>query len=235
MTRNPPGGHAAATQPGTSAAAAAPTRLPEAEPSSSAAAGSAAAGGGRLPEVVVHGREENLLGVANTGSEGYVGADQIAARPLLRPAEVLETVPGVVVTQHSGGRQGEPVLPPRVQPRPRDRFADDRGRLPVNLPSHAHGQGYTDLNFLIPELVADVRYRKGPYFADEGDFASAGAVHVDYVTALDRGFVTVEGGSYGYARALLADSAPLLGGTLLYAFEFTHDDGPWTSRRRSRR
>ena len=207
----------APTQPATVATQ--PARLPESGvPSSS---------DGRVAEVVVHGRAENLLGIANTGSEGYVGAEQIAARPLLRPGEVLETVPGVVITQHSGAGKANQFF---LRGYNLDHGTDLRttvAGLPVNLPSHAHGQGYTDLNFIIPELVSDVSYRKGPYFADEGDFSSAGAIHLGYVDTLDKGIVTLEGGSYGYARGLVADSAPFLKGNLLWAFEFTHDDGPW--------
>lgn len=182
---------------------------------------------GRTPDVVVHGRAENLVGVADTASQGYVGARQIAERPLLRPGEVLETVPGVVVTQHSGsGKANQFFLRGFNLDHGTDLSTTVAG-LPVNLPSHAHGQGYTDLNFLIPELVADVQYRKGPYFADKGDFASAGAIDIDYINTLPKGILSLEGGSYGYGRALVAKSSPLLNGNLLYAFEMVHDDGPW--------
>src|ERR1041385_3116569 len=93
--------------------------------------------------------------------------------------------------------------------------------------THAHGQGYSDDNFVRPELIGGVQYRKGPYYADAGDFATAGAVDIDYVSALERPLVSVTGGGFGYRRLFTAGSRALGGGELLGAFEFAHDDGPW--------
>src|SRR5205823_5846336 len=94
-------------------------------------------------------------------------------------------------------------------------------------PTHAHGQGYSDLNWLIPELVERIDYRKGPYFADEGDFASAGAAHIRLADALPAGLASATLGAHGYRRGLVANSSGLQGGTLLYALEGAHNDGPW--------
>ncbi len=87
------------------------------------------------------------------------------------------------------------------------------------MPSHAHGQGYADLNFLIPELVRQVAYEKGPYYADVGDFGSAGAFNIQYYDVLPRGLARLEGGQFGYGRALLADNEGIGEGNLIYALE----------------
>jgi hypothetical protein len=99
--------------------------------------------------------------------------------------------------------------------------------MPVNLPTHAHGQGYSDLQFLIPELVERMQYRKGPYAADVGDFAAAGSATIDYFRKLEAPFAQVTLGERGYRRGLLAGSPDLDGRNLLYALEWTANDGPW--------
>jgi hypothetical protein len=99
--------------------------------------------------------------------------------------------------------------------------------MPVNMPTHAHGQGYSDLNWLIPELVDRIAYEKGPYFADEGDFASAGAARIKLFDALPRGTASLTLGEHAFARALVANSTPLGAGQLLYALEAAHNDGLW--------
>jgi hypothetical protein len=180
-----------------------------------------------LPEVVVHGRLENLLGVADTSNQGYIGHQELAERPLLRPAEVLEAVPGLVITQHSGPGKANQYFLRGFQLDHGTDFAVSLEGVPQNLPSNAHGQGYCDLNDLIPELVNDVQYRKGPYFADEGDFSLAGSADIHYVDTLPQGFLNVAGGSYGWSRDLLADSFKVGQGNLLVATEFVHEDGPW--------
>jgi len=181
----------------------------------------------RLPEVVVHGREDSLVGVADSGSQGTVGGDQLEERPLSRPGEVLETVPGLILTQHSGtGKANQFFLRGFNLDHGTD-FATSIDGVPVNLPTHGHGQGWTDLNFLIPELVERVSYRKGVYYADVGDFSSAGAANIEYVRSLEQRLALVEGGSFGYWRGVLAASSPLASGDLLYAGEVVASDGPW--------
>ena len=95
------------------------------------------------------------------------------------------------------------------------------------MPTHAHGHGYSDFNFLIPELVSAVQFRKGPYFADEGDFSAAGAAHIRYANALDRPLFRVSGGEDGWGRVVAAASPRAGAGTLLVATELNHNDGPW--------
>jgi TonB dependent receptor/TonB-dependent Receptor Plug Domain len=180
-----------------------------------------------MDKTIITGRADSLLNVADASSEGYIGQDHLEYRPLLRAGEVLETVPGVIVTQHSGdGKANQYFLRGFNLDHGTD-FATSVDGVPVNLPTHAHGQGYTDLNFLIPELVQTVHYRKGPYYADVGDFGSAGAADLSYVDSLDRGLAKLEGGSFGYARGLFAASSPVSSGNLLYAVDLEHNDGPW--------
>ncbi len=125
-------------------------------------------------------------------------ATLIENRPVLRPGEMLEFVPGLIVTQHSGdGKANQYFLRGFNLDHGTD-FATFVDGMPVNMRTHAHGQGYTDLNFLIPELVARIDYKKGPYFADEGDFASAGAAHLSLIDAVDRGIASLTGGAHGY-------------------------------------
>jgi uncharacterized GH25 family protein len=178
-------------------------------------------------EIAVTGRGSDLIGIADSASEGVTGREDLARRPLLRPGELLETVPGVVVTQHSGGGKANQYF---VRGFNLDHGTDFRvtvDGVQVNLPSHGHGQGYSDLNFLIPELVESVRYRKGPYYASEGDFAAAGAASLRYVDALPAPLVEAAAGSGDFERLLLADSTPWGGGELLGAVELARQDGPW--------
>ncbi|GGC32283.1 TonB-dependent receptor [Siccirubricoccus deserti] len=162
-----------------------------------------------------------------SASEHQVPREEIAARPIARTGEVLEAAPGLVVTQHSGeGKANQYFL---------RGFNLDHGTdlairldgMPLNMRSHAHGQGYADLNFLIPELLDGIHVRKGPYFADEGDFATAGALRLDLINRLDRPLVQGTVGSFGYWRGLAAGSMALGAGTLLGAGEAASYDGPW--------
>jgi hypothetical protein len=188
--------------------------------------------------VVVTGREtfrslasvsaaEDLIGVAETASSGVVTPAELEERARRRPAEVLESVPGVVVSQHSGeGKANQYYLRGFNLDHGTDLSISVAG-MPVNLPTHGHGQGYADLNFLIPELVSGIQYRKGPYYADEGDFSAAGAIKVNYVNVLGGPLLRLEAGSYGLARALGAASPRVGEGHVLVAFEGLHNDGPW--------
>jgi hypothetical protein len=167
-------------------------------------------------------------GVSNmdAASAGDVSQQQLMQQPLLRPAAVLENVPGLIVTQHSGeGKANQYFLRAFNLDHGTD-LATEVDDMPINMPSHAHGQGYTDLNFLIPELAADLHYKKGPYYADEGDFATAGTVRVGLVNQQPLS-ASLAYGQDGYRRALILGSTPLGGGTLLGAAEVYHNDGPF--------
>lgn len=191
---------------------------------------------GELAEVVVKGNYNNAVGSSTAASEGTVTAKLIQSRPTLRPAEVLEFVPGVIVSQHSGdGKANQYYLRGFNLDHGTD-FATFLDGMPVNMPTHAHGQGYSDLNFLIPELVGSIGYRKGVYAAEDGDFSSAGTARIQLMDTLPGSAVGAHGGmasltlgENGYARALVAKSTALTTGTLLAAVEAAHNDGPWTN------
>jgi hypothetical protein len=179
-------------------------------------------------EIQVTSRASDMLGVADSASEGVTGHADLEKRPILRPGELLETVPGVIITQHSGGGKANQYF---LRGFNLDHGTDFRvtvDNMPVNMPTHGHGQGYSDLNFLIPELVESLRYKKGAYYADEGDFSAAGAATIDYVDQLDEGVLQATPGNFGYQRFLAADSVHAGGGSLLGAFEYGTNDGPWT-------
>src|SRR6202051_5181782 len=146
-------------------------------------------------------------GISNmtAASAGDVSREQMLSQPLLRPAAVLENVPGLIVTQHSGeGKANQYFLRAFNLDHGTD-LATEVDDMPINMPTHAHGQGYTDLNFLIPELVSDLHFKKGPYYADEGDFATAGAVRMVLLNAVQNS-ATLGFGEDGYRRALLMGS-----------------------------
>lgn len=169
----------------------------------------------------------DLIGIADSATTGVVTAREIERRPFQRAGEVLETVPGVIVSQHSGeGKANQYYLRGFNLDHGTDIAVTVAG-VPVNMPTHGHGQGYADANFLISELVGAVQYKKGPYFAEEGDFASAGAVNVNYLNLLDKPLAVLQGGSNGYGRALFAASPRVGDGYLLYALEAGRNDGPW--------
>jgi len=170
---------------------------------------------------------QNLVGAAQSASQGAITARQLDARPMMRSGEVLETVAGVVISQHSGeGKANQYYLRGFNLDHGTD-FATTVAGMPVNLPTHGHGQGYSDLNFLIPELVSGVQFSKGPYFSDQGDFATAGAANITYASALARPILRAGTGGEGYRRALAAASTTLGRGHLLGAVEVEHNDGPW--------
>jgi hypothetical protein len=160
-------------------------------------------------------------------SEMRVSGEAFNAQPASRVGELLEVVPGLIVTQHSGeGKANQYFLRGFNLDHGTDLAITVDG-MPVNMPSHGHGQGYADINFLIPELVRSVNIRKGPYFADQGDFASAGAVGIDYLNKLPKNLAEITFGSFGYQRALAAGSSAVGEGTLLAAIEADKYNGPW--------
>ena len=180
-----------------------------------------------IQRVLVEGARASQLGIADSANAGTVSQKQLEMRTVYRPGELLEATPGLVVSQHSGeGKANQFYL---------RGFNLDHGTdlrttiddMPVNQRSHAHGQGWTDLNFLIPELAARLDYKKGPYSAQEGDFASAGSAAVTYANRLTKNVATVSVGQNGYARTAIAASPELGKGNLLYALELLHNDGPF--------
>jgi len=182
-----------------------------------------------LEELVVTGKDsKDLQGEASAASVGTVLADQLAFRPTLRPAEILETIPGMVVTQHSGAGKANQYFLRGFNLDHGTDFANHVEGAPVNMVSHGHGQGYTDLNFLIPELVKSMVYKKGPYSAEQGDFSSAGSAHINYASQLKKNTIKLTAGEGNYQRALLTGNKALNGDNIVYAFESLTNDGPWS-------
>ena len=194
-----------------------------------ALAPAAQAGGEQeLQKIIITGTAINPVGVADSASVGTVTQKQLEARTTYRPGELLEAAPGLIVSQHSGeGKANQFYLRGFNLDHGTDLRTSVDGML-VNQRSHGHGQGWTDLNFVIPELATGLRYKKGPYDASEGDFAAAGAVEIRYADALPAGIANLGTGQNGYRRVLLADSPGLGAGKLLYALEAMRNDGPFT-------
>jgi hypothetical protein len=169
----------------------------------------------------------SLIGVADSASEGVAGQFQIRNRVVARTGEVLEVVPGLIVSQHSGdGKANQYFLRGFNLDHGID-FKMSLDGMPINQRSHAHGQGWADLNPLIPELISSIHYRKGPYYAADGDFANAGSANIYYADKIDRGLASFGLGQNGFYRTLLADAPKFKDGNLLYAVEASHYDGPW--------
>ena len=181
-----------------------------------------------LEKMIVTDSATSQLGVADSANIGTVTKKQLEARTAYRPGELLETVPGLVVSQHSGeGKANQFYLRGFNLDHGTDLRTSVDGML-VNQRSHSHGQGWTDLNFLIPELATGLKYKKGPYYASEGDFSTAGAVDISYADTLPTGIASIGVGQNGYRRLLVADSVAVGAGRLLYALEGFRNDGPFT-------
>ena len=181
-----------------------------------------------LEDITVTAERLRLIGNATTASEGVVVNDELVLLPAYRPGQLIETVPGLVVTVHSGEGKASQYLMRGYNLDHGTNLATFVDGYPVNEPSNAHGQGYTDLNFLIPELATNISYTKGTYYADEGDFASVGSVHINYLDSVPDQF-SMTSGTYGFQRVFSAESTQFADGNLLAALELQHYDGPWVN------
>jgi hypothetical protein len=181
-----------------------------------------------ITTVNVEGREDDLMGIADSGSQGTVGAKELNDRPILRSGEVLEALPGLIITQHAGGGKANQYFLRGFNLDHGTDFAIFIDGMPLNLPSHAHGEGYSDMNVVIPEFVRRVNFEKGPYYGDVGNFGAAGSAQMEFFKTMPQNFIKVEGGIYGYGRMVFGVSRKLGAGNLLYGGEAYHDDGPWT-------
>jgi outer membrane receptor protein involved in Fe transport len=180
-----------------------------------------------LSEVVVTAQRHELIGQVESSSQGIVTLAQLETRPVLRTGELLETVPGLVVTQHSGdGKANQYFLRGFNLDHGTD-LATSVDGIPVNMHTHGHGQGYTDINFVIPELLDRIEYKKGTYYADEGNFSAAGAIDLEYRRSLDDTLLSLTAGEDSYQRGLLAGSTAIGAGDLLWGVEYGATDGPW--------
>jgi len=181
-----------------------------------------------LQEITVTAQRLELLGTAATASEGLVDDRELQSAPQYRPGQLLETVPGLIVTLHSGeGKANQYLMRGYNLDHGTDLETYVDG-MPVNQPTHAHGQGYTDLNFMVPELADQLTYTKGPYYANVGDFGAVGSVRVSYRDTIeDQVSATV--GTLGFQRVFSAGSQPLGDGNILAAVEVQHYDGPFVT------
>jgi hypothetical protein len=178
-------------------------------------------------EVIVFGRAADLLGTADAASEGSIGGADLLVRPMLKVAELLEAVPGMVAVQHSGSGKANQYFLRGFNLDHGTDFTTYVDGMPINLRSHGHGQGYLDVNGLLPEIVDRIDYRKGPYRADVGDFSLAAASFITTIDRLDAPFLSVEGGQYGWQRFAAGGSLETANGTLTGLGEFKSYDGPW--------
>ena len=177
--------------------------------------------------VNVSGRADDLIGIASSAGQVTVGAEELRNRPLLRSGEILEALPGLIITQHAGGGKANQYFMRGFNLDHGTDFAIFIDGMPLNLPSHAHGEGYSDMNTVIPEFVERVDAEKGPYYAEVGNYGSAGNAHVVIYKTLPQNFVQVDGGMYQFARFVFGVSRKFWRGNLLYGGEAYHDGGPW--------
>jgi hypothetical protein len=180
-----------------------------------------------LEEMVIEGRAQDLTGYATTASQGRVGQVELEKRPILRPGEVLETIPGLMATQHSGSGKANQYFLRGFNLDHGTDFSTTLDGVPLNLRTHGHGQGWLDTNFLIPELIDYVEYKKGVYYPEVGDFSSAGTSAITTADELDKGIASLGIGSSDFYRGLLANSHKLGDGSFLYGLEYQYYNGPW--------
>lgn len=180
-----------------------------------------------LSVIEITGRASDLLGGTDSASTGYIGQSEFEFRPLSRPGELVEVVPGMMATQHSGSGKANQYFLRGFNLDHGTDFSGMADGVPLNLPTHGHGQGYLDLNSIIPELVDFIEFGKGPYHAEAGDFSSAGYTRFHTKHRLEKGLIKFGYGSYDYYRGVLANSNEIGAGDLLYGAEINFYDGPW--------
>ena len=201
--------------------------MAHAQAAAPAAQSQSQSGSSTVGEVVVTASRLNLMGTAETASQGSVTQKEVELRPIYRPGQLLETTPGLVVTAHSGeGKANQYLIRGFNLDHGTDiaNFVDD---MPVNRPSNAHGQGYSDVNFLLPQMAAGLDFTKGPYYASVGDFGAVASTHVKMANDLQNQ-IAVTGGTLGIWNVFAGgtvhfnDTDRLVGG--LY---YGHLDGPF--------
>jgi outer membrane receptor protein involved in Fe transport len=178
--------------------------------------------------ITVTASRQNLIGVAETASQGTVTQEELELRPVYRVGQLLESVPGLEVTVHSGEAKAYQYLLRGVNLDHGIDFANFIDDMPINRPSNAHGQGYSDLNFVIPQLLKGVDYTKGPYYPEIGDFGAVGSEHMRLTDDLPNQVSTSIGtlgdeDVFGGGTLHFDD-----GGKLLGAADVSRVDGPYT-------
>jgi outer membrane receptor protein involved in Fe transport len=181
-----------------------------------------------IDQITVTAKRIELLGLAETASVGVVADEEIQLTPAYRPGQFLETVPGLIVTLHSGEGKANQFLMRGYNLDHGTDLATFVDGMPINQPTHAHGQGYTDLNFMIPEIADEITFTKGTYYPGVGDFGAVGSVRVDYRDAIPDQLIA-SAGTLNFQRLLAAGSSALGNGNLLAATELQHYDGPFVT------
>lgn len=181
----------------------------------------------QIEETTIIGTRQNSVGEAVSASQGVVGQQEIDIRPLMRTGEVLELVPGMVVTQHSGNGKANQYFLRGINLDHGTDFATSVDNMPVNMRTHGHGQGYTDINFIIPETIHQIQYKKGSYYPSVGDFSAAGGAGMVTANSVEQGIAELGFGDHGFTRGLLLNSHEAGGGQWLYALEYAGFDGQW--------
>ena len=179
-------------------------------------------------EIEVEEQTDDLAGVASSASEGLASHHDLRRRLVFRSGELVETTPGLISTQHSGGGKANQYFLRGFTLDHGTDFAIWAAGVPVNMPSHGHGQGYSDLNFLIPEVIDRVRYYKGPYFSSRGDFSTVGGVDIEIFDVLPKRHISMTLGGYGFGRIFASDGFEAWGGDVSAGVEVSHADGPWS-------
>jgi len=183
------------------------------------------AGDDQAEQVYVWGLRQESIGRATTASEGTILFPTLQDRPLLRPGEVAEVIPGLVVTQHSGSGKANQYFMRGFNLDHGTDFSASLDGVPLNLRTHAHGQGYLDLNVVTPELLERIEYRKGTYYADVGDFSAAGTAALETFQSAPASYAEVWAGQHDYYRVLGLQSA----GDSYLAADLTASNGPWVN------
>lgn len=180
-----------------------------------------------IETITVYGHRDGLIGNSISASSGIIGQGEIQQRPMLRSAEMLELIPGMAVTQHSGSGKANQYFIRGFNLDHGTDFATSIEGMPINMRSHGHGQGYTDLNFIIPEAISTINYQKGSYSASQGDFSSAGSAQFKLADDLKHQQIELAIGEDNYNRAVVLGSTNLTTGKLIAAAEWQGYDGPW--------
>ncbi|YCM43703.1 TonB-dependent receptor plug domain-containing protein [Verrucomicrobiaceae bacterium 227] len=183
-----------------------------------------------LDPIVVTGKAEDLLGEVTSANEGRANNEELSKRPTVRRGELLEVIPGVIVTQHAGGGKANQYFVRGYNLDHGTDFHVGLDGMPANYRTHSHGQGYADINFIVPEFVDHLSYFKGPFNTSYGDLSTAGGAEYELYNRLPEGILSLTYGSDDYARFLFGDSWDLGAGALTFGIEYTHENGPWLQK-----
>ena len=181
----------------------------------------------QVSEVVVTASRVDLLGKAETASQGSVTREALTLRPIYRIGQLYETIPGLVVTVHSGESKANQYELRGFDLDHGTDFASFVDGMPVNRGTNAHGQGYSDQNFLMPQIVGGLDFTKGPYYAQNGDFSAVGSARVHLTDDLPNQ-ISVGAGTLGDDEAFVGATHQFDRGDRAWAaLQVGHLDRPW--------